>query len=149
MKHLGVRNLACLVKGKMGSDRRLARRVVETETPVMVQVLNFESPCAYGTDGYLFLLFLSVSLLISCLLFSQDCVGVNVSILLFEEKNTECFVNCLLCLWVERLDEKSGIVGLCLQIQELIRGAGDAMSLAQVCFHYQLSFQLSQFCVRK
>lgn len=54
------------------------------------------------------------------------------------------FVICLLFLWVERLDDKSGIVGLCLQIQELIRGAGDAMSLAQVCFHSQLSFQLSQ-----
>ena len=44
---------------------------------------------------------------------------------------------------MERLDDKTGIVGLCLQIQELIRGAGDAMSLAQVCFHSQLSFQLS------
>ncbi|RVW77613.1 Aromatic aminotransferase ISS1 [Vitis vinifera] len=67
VRHLGVRSVACLVKGKMSSCGMLARRVVETETPVMVQ----------------------------------------------------------------RLDDKSGIVGLCLQIQELIRGAGDAMSLAQ------------------
>lgn len=42
---------------------------------------------------------------------------------------------CLLCLWVERLDDISGVVGLCLQIQELIRGGGNVMSLAQVCFH--------------
>lgn len=42
---------------------------------------------------------------------------------------------CLLCLWVERLDDISGVVGLCLQIQELIRGGGNVMSLAQVCLY--------------
>ena len=47
-----MRSVACSVKGKMGSYGMLARRVVETETPVMVQVLKFESPCSYPQLGF-------------------------------------------------------------------------------------------------
>lgn len=44
--------MACLVKGKMDSYGMFSRRVVETETPVMVQVLKFESPCSYPQLGF-------------------------------------------------------------------------------------------------
>lgn len=85
-----------LILCEMGSYANLARRALETEMPIMVQVLKDASPS-------LTFFFLSLEF------------------------------DLFMCIWIGDLGFEV-CVCLCLQMQEVLRGAKNCVSLAQVCF---------------